>query len=352
MRGRVHSLFVVVAVIATVVIAGPAAAAGPVATSLSVEQWSFEADESIAVTFTLTNTTADTLYVLRWQTPVDGIEANLLQVERDGQPVTYTGRLVKRPAPAAEDYLAIAAGDSFSVVFDPSSAYDMSVRGRYSVSYRAVMHDLRTRSGANLKSLQVAPLVESEPVEMWVEGWRDTPDLTEKKKPGGGGGGQFTNCTTTQQNTLLTALGNATTITDAAVQHLGANPNGDSLYAWWFGAWTSSRFNTVSSHFDALSDAFHTEPITFDCGCNQNYYAYVYPSRPYKIYLCRVFWQAPNVGRDSKAGTLVHETSHFNVVAGTDDYVYGASGAHNLALTDPARAINNADNHEYFAEDQ
>ena len=65
-----------------------------------------------------------------------------------------------------------------------------------------------------------------------------------------------------------------------------------------------------------------------------------------------MFWNAPNTGRDSKAGTLVHETSHFNVVAGTNDYVYGATGAHNLAVSDPSRAINNADNHEYFAEDQ
>ena len=35
-----------------------------------------------------------------------------------------------------------------------------------------------------------------------------------------------------------------------------------------------------------------------------------------------------------------------------DDYVYGASGAMNLAITDPSKATNNADNHEYFAEKQ
>jgi len=50
--------------------------------------------------------------------------------------------------------------------------------------------------------------------------------------------------------------------------------------------------------------------------------------------------------------TLIHEMSHFNVTAGTDDYVYGSAGALNLAITDPAKATNNADNHEYFAEKQ
>ena len=55
-------------------------------------------------------------------------------------------------------------------------------------------------------------------------------------------------------------------------------------------------------------------------------------------------------GTDSKAGTLIHEMSHFTVVAGTDDYVYGQAGAKNLAITNPNNAVNNADNHEYFAE--
>jgi peptidyl-Lys metalloendopeptidase len=42
--------------------------------------------------------------------------------------------------------------------------------------------------------------------------------------------------------------------------------------------------------------------------------------------------------------------SHFTVVAGTDDWVYGQSGAAELANRDPAKAIDNADSHEYFGE--
>lgn len=46
----------------------------------------------------------------------------------------------------------------------------------------------------------------------------------------------------------------------------------------------------------------------------------------------------------------VHEMSHFNVVAGADDWVYGQAGAASLAISDPAKAIDNADSHEYFGE--
>ena len=76
----------------------------------------------------------------------------------------------------------------------------------------------------------------------------------------------------------------------------------------------------------------------------------MYPTQPYKIYLCGAFWSAPLTGTDSRAGTLVHEMSHFNVVAGTDDWAYGQTAAKALAISDPVKAVDNADSHEYFAE--
>jgi peptidyl-Lys metalloendopeptidase len=42
--------------------------------------------------------------------------------------------------------------------------------------------------------------------------------------------------------------------------------------------------------------------------------------------------------------------SHFTVVAGTSDYAYGQTAAKRLATSNPKKAINNADSHEYFAE--
>ena len=125
-----------------------------------------------------------------------------------------------------------------------------------------------------------------------------------------------------------------------------------SRYTTWFGAYTSNRYGTAQQHFTAIDAALDQSngQITINCGCNQNYYAYVYPTQPYQIYVCRAFWSAPLAGTDSKGGTLIHETSHFNNVAGTDDIVYGQSGAKNLAASDPDGALDNADNHEYFAE--
>jgi len=51
-----------------------------------------------------------------------------------------------------------------------------------------------------------------------------------------------------------------------------------------------------------------------------------------------------------KAGTLIHESSHFIQNGGTRDYAFGQSAARALAQTNSNQAIFNADSHEYFAE--
>lgn len=347
---RRHVAFIVVLTLA----AAPAALAGRDLTS------SLAAGDDASVVFTLANEGSDVLYVPRWQTPIDGLEADIFRVTRDGEPVPYTGKVVKRAEARAEDYIELQPGDSFTMLVDLSGAYDMAAGGRYAVRYRARMDealDWNPRDGEEgLRALAIRfrpSDVESNEVDLWVEDRGLVAGAF--KKPGGGGGGDYNGCTTQQVSTLNTAKSNATAISGLALTYLNRNSDPDLLYKTWFDYYNtqgSRGWATATDHFGSIYGAFSTAHVTFDCTCNQNYYAYVYPTQPYRIYLCRVFWNAPALGRDSKAGTLVHEMSHFNVTARTSDYVYGATGAANLAKTDPTKALNNADNHEYFAEDQ
>jgi peptidyl-Lys metalloendopeptidase len=343
--------------------------AGQLSTSLELDNpkgW-IAGDEAVMLRFTIENRSAESLQVLRWQTPLAGIEHNMLQVMRDGIPVAYTGKLVKRAAPRPEDYLVIEAWGSLSVVFDPSASYDMVRAGEYTVRYRAALTGVK--AGADTKVAMIA--TESNTVTFFMEGLPqafrasvakavdcDAKPCHPKCPPnpelcgGGGGGGsvEFVACTSQQQGKALTAVDNATIISEASATDLedGSSP----LYETWFGAYKANRYSSVTSNFRAIADAFANETVTINCtDADLGYYAYVYPGNPYEIFVCYYFFHAPNLGRDSAAGTLVHEMSHFNVVAGTADYVYGETGALNLALTDPRKATNNADNYEYFAED-
>ncbi|CAE7223212.1 unnamed protein product, partial [Rhizoctonia solani] len=138
--------------------------------------------------------------------------------------------------------------------------------------------------------------------------------------------------------------------------YLNGISSGTTRYTTWFGSYTAARLSTVRSHFTAIgTDATSS---TYDCTtCKStsgidydSTYAYVYSDEPGTIYLCGVFWSAPVTGTDSRAGTIVHENSHFEVNGGTSDWTYGQTNAKSLASSNPTRAIDNADNHEYFAE--
>jgi peptidyl-Lys metalloendopeptidase len=62
------------------------------------------------------------------------------------------------------------------------------------------------------------------------------------------------------------------------------------------------------------------------------------------------FVQAPRLGESSRVGTMTHEMSHFLVAGGTKDHTYGTAKCKQLARSDSALALTNADNFEFWAE--
>ena len=116
-------------------------------------------------------------------------------------------------------------------------------------------------------------------------------------------------------------------------------------------ATATKRFDGAKNGWVKIHSVCLSKTIEFDCSArNENYYAAVDTSDGrYKMNLGKDFWNAAETGRDSRGGAIVHEISHEEV--DTDDHVYGEAGAKQLAQNDPEKAIDNADNWEYFAED-
>jgi len=296
-------------------------------------------DVDVTVTVTITNTTRHPVKLLRWQLPSEELEGALFNIERDGVAVTYTGPLIKRPAPGPDDQMRLDPGQSLNYQVELTSAYDLSRNGRYTIEYLS-----RGAHGAQSATLR------SEKLYLWLEGRSAKAKRPPPPPPPDGNISYTGNCSASQQTILQSAVVNAKDYSGSSTGYLGGLSFSTPRYAEWFGAYTPDRRATAYDHFVKLTDAFTTKPLTLDCKCKKPYYAYVYPVQPYKIYLCRVFWSAPAIGTDSQAGTLIHEMSHFTVVAGTDDWAYGQVAARTLADTYPDKALDNADNHEYFAE--
>lgn len=314
--------------------------------SLSTAQNEFGASQDMLITVIISNPTKHSVRILKWFTPSDGVEEPIFVVKVNGEPVSYTGAIYKRPAATGNDYITLKAGESVTYSVNLGDYYDLAATGQYEILYDAASFYLYTEKGNGSNS---PDSLTSESISLKVEG-RTASGKPAPPPPPPPGGNAFNACSATQQNTLINARAQAKTYASDSDGYLSKVKSGTRRYEEWFGVFLNTRYLTVSTHFTALHKAWDNAGINFDCGCKQNYYAYVYPNQPYNIYLCKVFWLAPLAGTDSQGGTLIHEMSHFNVVASTDDYVYGQAGARNLAITNPDEAIMNADNHEYFAE--
>jgi peptidyl-Lys metalloendopeptidase len=325
-------------------------AAPGVTISITPERQTLGKDDDVIVKVTVTNTAASPVRLLNWELPFGDIEAPPFDVTRDGKKARYLGIRVKRGAPVAGDYFALAPGASRSATVELSALYEMNITGAYTIRYRSGSPDLYGPPGVQ----PGAGELQSEPVSIWIDArlprGANTPEpLPLRAMQAAAAGVAFSKCSNAQQGQISSAATAAQAMATDGEAYMQTNALA-ARYGEWFGQVDEARAQLVKTHFGAIREAFANKPVTVDCGCNKSYFAYVYPSQPYTIYVCKAFWSAPMTGTDSKGGTLVHEMSHFTVVAGTDDWVYGQTGAAGLARTDPAKAVDNADSHEYFGE--
>ncbi len=315
----------------------------------------------------LTNTSRKTLRIPYWQLPSAVSESNVFRVSRNGEPLRFDGAMVKRGAPSAADFAIIRPGRSYRSVVDLSVSYDLTAGGLYTVAFEAPLQFASLTGSERLQQASGAPMsAKSAPIQMRAvaavtpANGRPRPPVFATRRDNSntafGLNLAYVGCTADRQDQLGNAVIAARQYAENAKGYLNSGATG-ARYTSWFGAYTSTRYSTAQQHFVNIDTAMdqNNGQITLNCNCTavpdpNNTYAYVFASQHYQIYLCGAFWRAPLLGTDSKAGTLIHEMSHFTIVAGTDDHVYGQSGANSLANTDPTLAVDNADNHEYFAE--
>jgi peptidyl-Lys metalloendopeptidase len=310
-------------------------------------------DVDVHVDVAVTNTCRAAVQVLRWQLPGERMGGPLFRITRDDTPVRYTGALIKRATPTAKDYVEIAAGATLNYQVELTGHYDFSKNGRYAIEFQSA----RGTQDSGAQAMRSASAL-----YLWAQNRNEKLDSAAIASPtattaatdvtAAAASISYTgSCTASQKTSLSSAVTAATNYSVSAATYLSGTPSATSRYTTWFGAYTSSRWATAKTHFVNARNAFQTAALTLDCSCTDtDTYAYVYPTQPYKIYVCGAFWSAPTTGTDSKGGTLVHEMMHFNVIASTDDWAYGQSAAQSLAKSSPTKALDNSDNHEYFAE--
>lgn len=306
-----------------------------------------QGDVDVVVRVTITNTNAGPVILHPWQLPGTRQEGALFEITRNGVPVPYTGAIVKRAPPTGRDALRLNPGVTLTYDVELTAAYELEEDGRYDITYRS----------GGVTGAYTTPALRSDILYVWLQGRTPQPSASAMAMAQAAavttGSVSFTgNCSATRKTTLQGSVTAAKTYATNAVTYLNNTPStARKRYVKWFGTPGAANWGVVKANFKATQTALTTKPLVLDCSCKDaGVFAYVYPTQPYKVYLCSAFWSAPMTGTDSKAGTLIHELTHFTAVAGTNDYAYGQSAAASLATSNPAKAIKNADSHEYFAE--
>eukprot|EP00128_Syssomonas_multiformis_P011962 Colp12_sorted_trinity150504_noHs@260 len=308
----------------------------------------------------LENPTDEVLYVLKFRTPLYGfLTSDVFEiVDSFGNPATYTGMLVKWADPTEESYQSIYPGQTISQVIDISKAYHLSSSGVHKIAYKGLAHVGKAEMAKKRSLLEFAMLI-SEPAQFEVLNPLPriigTPFAIFNESLVGATIGYDSTCTSSDKSSLPGVISTAASMSSSSLSYLNAQ-SCTGPYVTWFGTYDATRYSTVKSHFSKIASQLSSGTMKIACHdpqCPANTYAFVYPTdSSYTIHLCGAFWSAPSGAyrEDSQPGTIIHETSHFNTMGGTRDYQYGSSGAKSLAKSNPSQAIMNADNHEYFSE--
>jgi peptidyl-Lys metalloendopeptidase len=335
----------------------------------------FKGAEPISIEFVLSNPSSQPVQVLKWRTPFDagGVTENIFAVsgtrtgpssDGGGGQVGYIGPVIKRGPPQADDFITLAPGQSRTATVNLAQYYAIYQQGDYSVAYRPAPPATVTPISQSPTPMSGPPLRKIATVSNAVafsvtEARQPAPKLAPTPLTTPGSALTFDSCDANQQGDLQKAVPEARRIAEEAMKVLLGTPPAQqpnsARYKEWYGAHTAARYGKVLDHYAKITDSFATKQIEIACkgqSCSASTFAYVFPGQPYKIYVCGAFWAANLVGTDSRSGTLVHEMSHFDIVADTDDVVYGQAGARDLAKQNPDRATTNADTHEYFAENE
>jgi len=318
------------------------------------------------VDFSFTNLNSEPVTICTWNSPLDKsndvMRANMFNVvSMMGEPAPYIGIVMKRK-PTLSDFVTLQPGQTIKATVNLLKGYWFPAEGHYTVSLRSSVNVYVGELGFEdvitngLKDFEPYDLSSSDSLTVYVSGVKAAPEwMTPSNETRLGTVTPNANCDTNRQSLIRTSDTNAGSLLSRTQTYLNRGCQATGNYNTWMGACDSSRFSTVQKNINNVQGR-QGAGYRVDCAgssCSASTYAYVYPSdSTYTVYVCGAFWNAPTntCSYDSKPGTIVHEISHFSPVAGTQDITYGTTNCQNLAKSNPANAVRNADSHEYLTE--
>jgi peptidyl-Lys metalloendopeptidase len=282
------------------------------------------------VTFEITNTEKEAYRFLSYRTPFEEfVAADMFEITAaDGTVMQYMGPLARRVSPAPlSAYIELLPANTLAVEFNLTQNYEIISTGFYKIVSK------------------VDEFSQFNQGEEYIFLYENSDNFGFSNAFN-----TYTNCNPTEKSQVDSATNTAINQASRSYNCMSAN-SCRTLSDTWFGTYSTANYNYDVTCFYNIYTTLNSKGINAYCnpaGCGANVYAYVYPGDPSQtVYLCGAFWSQPA----ERPNTIVHEMSHFNVIAGTQDYTYGRASCKTLANNNPNQATRNADNVCYFSDE-
>ncbi len=317
----------------------------------------FKMGEEVIVEVTLSNNHPVDYFILKRFTPLEGLRANIFTVTtKKGSILPYDGLMFRRRPTQKDEYIKIRANSSISSTATLSNAYGFYEVGTYLVKLSTTI--------TFASSLDVAPVT-----QLLVSNTNHLMLTVSDKQPRLTIGETHRRKQVQQKiNSVFDmkamknpiCVGNwtdkmkedAMNVYTKAFQVMLKAPDlavfNTTLYTTWFGRIDYSGdvkyvFQDCTADMQDFSFDLYNG-LSFQSNCEPDDYAYTTYGALW-IVLCEVYYES---SFEEKYVTIVHEMTHAS--AWIDDYEYGRMACKELAISNPAKAVDNADNYGYFTD--
>ena len=327
---------------------------------ISLDMACNKALSAVACSFEFTNNANQDLYLLKRNTPLEGLYSQFVSVSLDSSSIIpYRGPLVYRRPPTKDEFVLLKAGESVSASVQITDVFSIDTDGLYTVQYSRPLQYLSVNEMSAMSTGKLRESFVRESVHIHLKNTRLLSKPKEQKV-------EIDYTVYVQSCTAASFIGdrnNSGTLDShkllcAGIDKAKGGVGNNNLYVTWFGAYTSGRASTVKDVYSKMRTGLGTKSITYYNNgplCESNWIAYTYKSYSQTtVYLCNLFYDDPTACRGTaytKEGTLIHEWAH--AFAYRNDEGYGVDNCKRFAREDPDKAIRNADNFGYhYCESQ
>ena len=322
---------------------------------ISLDMACNKALSAVACSFEFTNNANKDLYLLKRNTPLEGLDSEFVSVSLDGRPLDYEGFYMYRLPPGKDEFVLLKAGESISATVQITDVFSIDTDGLYTVQYSRPLQYLSVNEmrAMSIDDLKESSVRESVHIHLEKTHFLLKPKIEEIKPDytvhlQDCGTVSFANGDRKNSETLEVHKRLCPRL-DKLLKRNSINPDYEKL----FGAVSCSHGDIVQDTYKSIRSGLSQYSLTYYNRewCRSDVVAFTVRSYSYSIvYLCEYFFNSElycaSTTGITKESTLLHEWAH--ALGRRRDRAYGRKNCEALAKSNPDRAVENADSYAFY----